>query len=422
MSDLQQTATQSLLARSDVGQDPAASDRGVRSWGTRDRKTRLLFWSLVAALSVLALMVYAAIIEEMLGDIKPCVNTLALFWSWSKFIHVISPAALIYDPHALNTFERGAISAHAMDLPFAYPPSLLLLIWPLGLLPPVPALLLWLGVSAILYAWACWYRPWGPMIAMLGLAMPSTLAALYCGQVSLLIAAFMIGGCRLVGRRPILAGVLLGLATVKPQFGLLVPVALVSARQWRSAIAAATTVLLTVLVSGLAFGWTTWRRLPSAMIGLSKFAARFPQFLRVSPTVTAVLRVYGAGPALTEAAQLSAAACSAVAIWICFRRGFTPLAVAALMVGAFFTTPYAVFYDLPMVSYAVLAVVVERHQSREPFWAGEIFILILVAVLPVLIIANPLEVPWGVTALVLFFGLILRRIATTRRHATYRLA
>ncbi|MGH7043839.1 MAG: glycosyltransferase family 87 protein, partial [Acetobacteraceae bacterium] len=243
--------------------------RWLPAWHTRDRKTYVVFWSLTTLAILLAVVLYTGIFWELRAGAAHAVNRLFLFWSWSKFIHAVSPAVLIYNPHVLYAFEHSVVSARAVYLPFAYPPTMLLLIWPLAALPPAVALVLWLGVSGALYAWACWHRPWGPLIALLALAAPSTLAAMFYGEVSLLVAACIIGGCRLVGRRPILAGVLFGLAAVKPQFGLLVPVALLSAREWRCLIAATMTVGLTAAMSGVAFGWAAWLDLPASLAALS---------------------------------------------------------------------------------------------------------------------------------------------------------
>ncbi|MGH7043840.1 MAG: glycosyltransferase family 87 protein, partial [Acetobacteraceae bacterium] len=264
-----------------------------------------------------------------------------------------------------------------------------------------------------LYVWACWQRPWGGRVALLGLVAPSTLAAVFYTETSLLVAALMIGGCRLVGRRPVLAGVLFGLLAFKPQFGVLIPVALVSARQWRSVIAAGATVVLSVIASGMIFGWATWARLPGALADVSRLVAGLPRVTQFSPTVTAGLRMLGAGPLLTDVVQFGAAAIAAIAVWLCFHRGVTALAAAALMVGAFLATPYAFFYDLTLVSYAVLAIVIERHRSRDSFATWEILVLILAIALPLLFLFNPLRVPWGIVVLPLLFGLILRRSART---------
>ncbi len=88
----------------------------------------------------------------------------------------------------------------------------------------------------------------------------------------------MIGACRLLGRRPVLAGVLFGLAAVKPQLGLLVPVALISARQWRSVSRRRN--------HGGAIGPAERRRvrldgvdrLPGALAGLSALVTHYPAF------------------------------------------------------------------------------------------------------------------------------------------------
>lgn len=385
------------------------TSRMLPKWRTRDHKARVLFWGLLALSAMLAMVVYAALVTAALVRGPPYVNAVFLFWGWSRFLHVISPASLIYDPHVLAVFEHGLAGAQPKNLPFVYPPSLLLLIWPLGLLHPVPALLLWISVSLALYVWACWHRRWGGRIAMSALVAPSTLAAVYYPETSLLVAALMIGGCRLIGRRPVLAGVLFGLLAFKPQFGLLIPVALIAARQWRSVLAAGATVLLSAIASGQIFGWATWAQLPSALVGVSRLLARLPSVTKFSPTVTASLRMLGAGPLLTDAAQVVAVVFVAVAVWVCFRRGATALATAALLVGAVIAAPYAFFYDLTMVSYAVLAVVTERHESHEPFATGELLVLILAIALPLLILFNPLGAPWGMIVLLPLFGLILHR-------------
>ncbi|HEY2132320.1 MAG TPA: glycosyltransferase family 87 protein [Acetobacteraceae bacterium] len=78
------------------------------------------------------------------------------------------------------------------------------------------------------------------------------------GQNALLTAALLIGGFRLLPGRPILAGALLGLLTIKPQFWLLAPVALIAARHWRALGAAVATSLLLAGASAAVFGLDVW--------------------------------------------------------------------------------------------------------------------------------------------------------------------
>ena len=62
------------------------------------------------------------------------------------------------------------------------------------------------------------------------------------------LSGFLIGGLialglTLLSSRPWLAGLLIGLASVKPHFGVLIPLALVAGGYWRSFFSAALTVI-----------------------------------------------------------------------------------------------------------------------------------------------------------------------------------
>jgi len=87
---------------------------------------------------------------------------------------------------------------------------------------------------------------------------PPAVICLATGQTGLLASAFVVGGFGLVTIRPVLSGILFGLASFKPQPGILIPIALISARLWRTAFVAGMTVMLLVTASGIAFGWSIW--------------------------------------------------------------------------------------------------------------------------------------------------------------------
>ena len=70
------------------------------------------------------------------------------------------------------------------------------------------------------------------------LLSPAAAIAVWLGQNSFLTAALLVGGFALAKRRPLLAGFLLGVLTYKPQFWLMVPIALIAARQWKTLAAA----------------------------------------------------------------------------------------------------------------------------------------------------------------------------------------
>jgi hypothetical protein len=63
-------------------------------------------------------------------------------------------------------------------------------------------------------------------------------------------------------RRPILAGVFIGCLTYKPQFGILFPVALAAAHQWRAFASAFVTAAALAGISISVFGTGVWQALP----------------------------------------------------------------------------------------------------------------------------------------------------------------
>ena len=372
---------------------------------------------MICAASLLAIVVYSALVGVALGNGERFVNSHFLFWGWARFIHVVTPSSRIYDPRALMRFERGLPGAHPENLPFAYPPTLLLVIWPLGLIPAVPGWLAWIALSVGAFVWATWHCP-APYRAsdltygrgvLVALILPSTLAAVYYAETSLFIAALMIGGCRLLDRRPVLAGVLFGLAAIKPQFGVLIPLALLAAHKWSSIVAACATVLAAGLASGMVFGWACWADLPHALAHVSRLVADQAQVSGFSPTIAAGLRQLSAPPPVVDGGQALVTVAAAAVVWMTFRYRGGTIATASLLVCALLATPYAFFYDLPLASYAALALLQERKRPEDPFAPAEGIVLMLTLALPLLILFNPLHVPWGAIVLPLLLGLIVHK-------------
>src|SRR5437588_863727 len=74
------------------------------------------------------------------------------------------------------------------------------------------------------------------------------------GQNAFLMAALLVGGFRVLRTCPALGGAILGLLTMKPQFWLLVPVALAAGREWRALLWSVATAIGLALLSLAMFG------------------------------------------------------------------------------------------------------------------------------------------------------------------------
>jgi hypothetical protein len=189
---------------------------------------------------------------------------------------------------------------------------------------------------------------------MLALAFPATFVNLFHGQNGFLNAALLGAGILALERRPVLAGILLGLLSYKPHFGLLVPLALMAGGHWRTIAAAAATALVFAALSLAVFGPEAWQ----AFVDNAPFLRRIvedgnlPWFKM--PTLFAAVRLAGGPVPLAYAAQGLAALAAASAVWWAWRQTAPlPVKAAILVVAALGATPYAFDYDLTLLGLAV---------------------------------------------------------------------
>jgi hypothetical protein len=154
------------------------------------------------------------------------------FWVGAKT--ALSQPARLYDFDYI-TSQLGWPLGPGKLRPYVSPPSALLLFAPFALAPLWLAYALWVLLSAGTFLWAVLRArlPWWSIL------LPPVAWVAYCGQTTLLIGGLALGGLAM-RRRPILAGVLFGVAAaVKPQLLVLLPIALIAdragRRSWRPA-------------------------------------------------------------------------------------------------------------------------------------------------------------------------------------------
>jgi hypothetical protein len=220
----------------------------------------------------------------------------------------------------------------------------------------------------------------------------------------------MIGGFRLLSKRPVLAGVLLGMLTYKPQVWVLVPIALIAARRWRSLAAVGATALALVAVSVALMGtepWLLW--LEEATDASDAFYANWLQFGLLhgfSPYVCALL--LGAPGAVAKGIQLAASLAAASAVYWVYRRPLAAdLQLATLLGATMLAAPHVQSYDMVLLAAAAMLIFARARESG--FLPGEIALLGTIWVLPLM---QPIIVPIARVAPIiigLFVGFTLAR-------------
>lgn len=282
------------------------------------------------------------------GALRPFGDDFINYWS-GAYLAWHGRAGEIYDPVAFHAFQQSVAGAPIQGYHYSYPPVLLLLTAPLAFVPYVPGLALWL-VSG----WYAFYRALrmampGRGALLLALAAPAVFINAVGGQNGTWTAALFGFGLGLIEKRPVLAGGLLSLLIYKPQFGLLVPVALLAGRYWRAIIAATLSVLtlsaISVAWSGLDI-WADYARNLTVLrqIVLEDGSGVWHRFV----SVFVAARRLGAPVDVAYALQALAGVIALIAVALVWWRKETPLAVknAVLLAGTCLATPYLQDYDL----------------------------------------------------------------------------
>lgn len=339
------------------------------------------------------------------GHPAPLTDFFAL-WTYGKIL-AAHPATDLYNLATLHARQVALGMDPSAQNPFPYPPTFLIQIWPLSLLPYEAAYLVWTVGTLALFVWAvvrtCSRLP----LCIVGVIVaPTTVACISFGQSGFISGTLMTAGVRLAGSRPVLSGILIGALSYKPQLGLLVPVALAAAGLWPAFGVACATVIGLAAVTTIIFGWAVW---PAWVSMLPSYSTIFDHVAVVKsmPTVLTNLQTMGVAVPIAKEIQALAAIVVAVLVWRSFRRGLTKLAVAALLVGTFLVTPHAFVYDMPMTTAALILVIEARLETTSEFNLAEVLILMLAFMLPLLMVINGLALPIGFVPLVLLFGLIL---------------
>jgi hypothetical protein len=357
---------------------------------------------------------------------RPLGTDFSTFWAAGQAV-LDGQAGTPYAHELHAARQRAIFGPDAEFYPWMYPPLFLVVATALASLPYIPALLLWnfgtlaLYVDVIRRILPAAHREFAVAAAV---AFPAVFVNFGHGNNAALTAALLGGALLALRPRPVLAGILFGLMTYKPHFGLLIPVALVADRRWTTLAAAAGTIGLVGAGTALALGPAPWLGFVDGLafsrtvvleqggIGFHRLQSAF-----------AAVRLMGGSVGAAYAAQAAVTAPLIVSTWVIWRSGADQrLKSAFLAVAALLATPYLFDYDL--VVLAVAGAFFVSFSLEHGFSAWEKTLLIAVAVTPPIdrLVANLAGAPLGFVSLVVVAFLILRRIAAENGWRAHRSA
>jgi hypothetical protein len=344
-------------------------------------------YTLAALYAAIFLYMYMVGIWLLDSNGVPSYNNFTNMWiAGTQALH--GDAAAAYNPSEHIKAQDVLVgTGHARFSLWPYPPTYFLILAPLAILPYVAAFLTWglltlLGCIVVVYL----VVRRRPAIA-LALASPFAVWNGLAGQSGFLTASLLGASLLALERRPVLAGVFIGCLTYKPQWGILIPVALVAAKQWRAFASAVAATALLVGASIIAFGTGPWEAFPRELLAQAGTNLSVdPDILnhRFDPrgqwqyhqTMFGLIRALHGGASLAWVAQGIATIGGAAIVYFVWRSPVRyALKAATLSAATLIATPYAFGYD--MAAIAIPVAFLAKDQIERGFLRGEQALLLI---------------------------------------------
>lgn len=391
--------------------------QGLRSgeWLTRPRMTS--YSLILLGLAVVATAVWIGLSDGLIDpNGKPIGTDFSNLYAAGQLAWQ-GHAADAYDPALQHAAEKAVFGRNVPFYGWYYPPFFLGIAFLVTTLPYALGLSLWLAASFAAYLATIRAILPRPETWLVAAAFPTVFVNIGHGQNGFLTTALLGGALHQLTVRPWLAGILIGLLAYKPQFGILIPVALVAGGHWRTIGAATLTLAGLVALSYLTFGSGIWHAfaasttftqsavLEAGGIGWEKIQSIF-----------SAVRMWGGSVPLAYAAQaLMAATLAATLAWLWHGEAAYELKAAALALACLLATPYVLDYDLVVAGLAIAYLA--RLGLANGFRGFEISLLSAGFIAPLFSrgIAQFALIPLGLSVLILLYVAIMRHAWDDRR-------
>jgi len=299
---------------------------------------------------------------------------------------------------------------------FSYPPHSLLLFSPFGALPYIYGLIAWtLGGLGLAYAASKkWFKNFE--FSFWIIIGPAALIALFGGQTGLWLAGIWMLALSLLDKRPILAGMLIGVLTVKPQMGVLLALFMLCGGHWKAIISASVTASLMILVSIALYGLEPWmlfihETLPYQSDIIQRKFGIFDYMVH-SPFKWMINLKASSNAAW--GLQIPFMIFGAISlIWACRKSVDKRLIIALVSVLTFLFSPYMVIYDMTILTFAV-CLYWQYCEQKGQLNLLNLRVVSYLIVTPILgFFASVIHIPFSVVLMLVFAIIILRDIHVT---------
>lgn len=308
---------------------------------------------------------------------KPIGYDFITFWSAGK-LALAGRAEAAFDMQAIFELQRAAVPASDMIFLWHYPPTFHLVATVLALLPYMVSYFAFMAFSLALYIFVMKrLLPWQDAGILL-LAFPGVFICLLHGQNSLISAALIGGAILALDRRPLLAGVCIGLLAYKPQLGALFPIVLALTGRWLTFVSAGATAAAFCGLATFVFGTDIWAVTLANTSVIREVMETGQLPWAKMPSAFVFLRMLGLGQSAAYAGQLVVAFVAvAIVVNVWLRCGPTRLAGAVLACGTLMLSPYTFDYEMAILAVPLAILAADLAAARRVTSAEKLMLLAL---------------------------------------------
>ena len=386
------------------------------SWLTAERVRMYALMIAVGGISSLLFVWFTGptALLDRLG--RPIGTDFSAFWTSGRML-LEGDTHGMFDPATHFAFQYKTFKDPYVDhYGWHYPPFFLAVAALVATLPYVPALLAWQTVTFAMFA--ATIRAIAPrhrLVFLATLGFPAVIVTLGHGHNAFLTSALLGTGLVMLDKRPLVAGLCLGLLAYKPQFVIVLPLVLVLGGYWRAALAAAATVVAMIILSTLLLGSEVWSAFAKgAVFTREVILEQGTTGWQKIQSVFSAVRSLGAPVPFAYAAQAIAtlivlAALTAMNLVCADKR----LIAAAIAITTLLATPYCLDYDMTILGVAIAFCL--AYAAQEGFAPYEKSLLALVWIAPFVARTGmgATGIPIGVLTMIGFFAFVVHRALRT---------
>ena len=382
------------------------------AWLDRDR---IVAWASALLAIELAFAVFIALWQHGAFFVveNPTSSDFVSFFAAGKLALSGTPA-LAYDQAAHYAVQQQSSAPGAPYQFFFYPPVFLFLCAGLTVLPYFLAYAAFQIASLGFFLWVmrAILQESGRAWTLPVLAFPAVFWTIGLGQNAFLTAGLFGAFTLMLDRRPVLAGIVLGLLCYKPHFGMLVPVTLLAGGYWRCFLGAAVSVIALIGLSVALFGWETWQAYFQAFSGSGQVYQSGRIDLAGMITVFGAMRLNGFSAELAYAMQGASAVAMAALVALVWRRcPGQPARFVSLVAATLLAVPLALLYDQMLLLVAGAWLIRDGRAGGFLGWEK----VALLAAYPLVLLLWPLGTGWhlplGPLLSLVVLALALRRLS-----------